>query len=270
MSNAQINIEGQSNAGNICGASKKIRITRSKPSILDPHIDNRGWIDFCNKIDGVLSPLDRIQKIMKLTTWFLIIPVIIVIVFVPRSAFLFGTLLLIAILLFQRYKVAKSNKTLDALTNVCDQVNAQHQRLTFSVKSQPYSNPNRRRNHGFSPEITYIEVTISNDDPEIPISSEMPIPMAIAEVIYPDRAQDEIAFQSDNAPTNIKDIDTPTGIYLAESPSAPPEPEDEGNTKNGEIYEKTITERLEELERMKPHISIEEYLEKRTDILSCI
>ena len=151
LDNAQINIEGQSNGGNICGTSRKIRITRIKPSILDTHINDHRWIDFCNKIDRAISPLNRIQKIMKLITWLLLFPVIIIVIFLRRFAFILGILLLIVIFLFQRYKVAKSNKTVDALKNVCDEATKEHPRLTFSVKSQPHSNPNRRRNHGFFP-----------------------------------------------------------------------------------------------------------------------
>jgi len=275
MLNARINIEGQSDAGNVCGTARKIRLSRTKPSNLDQYVNDRLWEDICNKIDRVLTPLDRSQKRMTLTIWLVTIPVILIIICAPYTAFLFGLLLMISLICLRRYKVAKSNKVLHDLKNVCDEVTKQNPRLTFSVKTQPYPNSNKRR-HNFFSDMTYIEVTISNDDLEIPVSLEMPI--AIAEVISPESAQYETLFQSGTAPTYIKDIDTPTGIYLAESlpskesvaPSAPLEPEYEENTKVEYMYGKTITERLEELERMKPHISTKEYFEKRTDILSCI
>merc|ERR1712157_209313 len=99
----------------------------------------------------------------------------------------------------------------------------------------------------------------------------MGIPIAIAEIIPPENNQYDAVLQNNDNPFYHKEFKTQRGTTDV-TPSAPPESDriHEEDTIIEDIYGKTISERLDELGRIKPYISTEKYFEKRSDILSCV
>ena len=206
MPSARINIEGQ------LGANRRIKISRTKPSLLNQHMNNVTWHDFCNKIDGVLLHINNfrsIETIFQITTWHMTIASILAIVLTlfPLIFLLkwFGLIILLAIIgmtfflpcilmiPLKWYKLVRTEQILDSLKHVCDDENRQHSRLTFIVQSQPYPSSNSYSRSFFS-EITYIEVTICNDSLEI--KAETTTPVSIAHLISPKYSEYDLEAQT--------------------------------------------------------------------------
>jgi hypothetical protein len=219
-------------------------IDRSKPSILNPYMQDREWEAFCDDID---TAIESVAKAMKCAMIFfgiafasiaLVILVSFVVGFSSSTAIFVVPASMVIAVCSVINAAAKSSKALGDMNRICKEASDRHPSLTFRFKFEEYH---------YGPSAIYSFRSSGRRRPrtqtdhyiEVSLDEETVVPTAV-----------------------------PTAVPTVEAIVLPSEPISASASEGGTAQ--TAQDRMNALESVKHLLSEEEYERKRAEIIASI
>ena len=174
MSSARIEIQKRG----MCSSSG---IDRTMPAVMTPYMDNYQWVEFCDKIDEAIAPMNKLGKLTMIggAVTFAVFALVFIIGFVSFPSEVdedgdsvgggpnFFVLFVIPVVAFAIvgalacYTGCKAQEVSSEIQAICKETSAAHSRLTFHVRYEYWSSSSD--DYSSSASAQYIEVSICQD-----------------------------------------------------------------------------------------------------------
>jgi len=224
-SSCRIDFTGQQ--GGLC-VSEPVRLSRTQPAALSPHMSGTAWTSFCDQIDIALEPLDKVKHIARVGTFaflagflcFMIIPFVGLATSDPWSGgstsptfliFLLGPLILmIGMMGTQCWAASRGRAAMREVEAVCEDISKQYSALSFHVRFEyivygryggynHYSNSHNYRSTNTHTRTTnYIEVNVADVESRGDMGIASAPPLVTASVLGTEKSAAERLVELDN------------------------------------------------------------------------